>query len=232
MNKHLPSFQIQHLSKTTKAPHSLVKNRSLKFLISQTLDKDVADVVQQNAYTCISYLRPPTTPAVLVSIGAYLQKKAGRKIDERMARVAQVAGVFVYLRKSARIGFFQGVFKDMEKVGSRWTMHGQHGELLRSFKEYGGIAACPGGPVRVAILKWLVLTYVGTRGGRTSYGNVRHVFYSNSAAPLIREIIENPAAAIRDELIELKKDRDIMRALVTEHISRRFEDLIDLVETN
>ena len=204
----------------------------LGFLISQTLDKDVADVVQQNAYTCISYLRPQTPPAVLVSIGGYLQKKAGRTIDERIVRVAQVAGVFVYLRKSSRIGFFQGVLKDMNRVGTRWTRHGQHGELLRSFKEYGGIAACPGGPVRVAILKWLVLTYVGTRGGRTSYGNVRHVFYSNSAAPLIQEIIEKAASSIRDELIDLRGARDIMRALVTEHISRRFENLVDLVETD
>ena len=203
----------------------------LKFLISHALDKDVADVVQQNAYTCISYLRPQTRPGVLVSIGDYLQKQAGRTIDERMARVAQVSGVFAYLRQSARINFFQGVLEKMSKVGTRWTAHVHHGELLRSFKEYGGIAACPAGPVRGAILKWLMLTYVGTQGGRTMYGNVRHVFYSNSAAPLIREIIEESASVIRDELMELKEDRDINKALVTEHISRRFEALIDLVET-
>ena len=204
----------------------------LKFLISHALDKNVSDVVQQNAYTCISYLRPQTQSGVLVSIGNYLQSKAGRTIDARMARVAQVSGVFPYLRQSGRINFFQGVLEKMREVGTHWTAHMHHGKLLRSFKEYGGIAACPAGPVRGAILKWLVLTYVGTPGGRTTYGNVRHVFYSNSAAPLIQEIIEKSLSVTRDELVELKEERDIDNALVTKHISRRFESLIDLVDTD
>ena len=191
----------------------------------------MADVVQQNAYTCISYVRPRTPDAVLARIGNHLQEIAGRTIDERMVRVARAAGVFAYLRRSARIDFFQGVLENMAEVGAHWTAHGHHGELLRSFQEYGALVDCPD-EVRVPILKWLVLTYLGTRGGRTSYGNVRHVFYSNSAAPLIREIVEQSASAIRDELIALKDDRDIKKALATEHISRRFESLIDLVETN
>ena len=53
----------------------------LKFLISHTLNRDVADVVQQNAYTCISYVRPRTPDAVLARIGNHLQEIAGRTID-------------------------------------------------------------------------------------------------------------------------------------------------------
>ena len=39
-----------------------------KFLISQALNKGIPDVVQQNAYTCITYLRPITQAAVSAEI--------------------------------------------------------------------------------------------------------------------------------------------------------------------
>ena len=81
------------------------------------------------------------------------------------------------------------------------------------------------------ILKWLVLTFVGTRGGQTSYGNVRHVFYSNSAAPLIRELIEQAADLVADDLAGLREDEDVKAALTSEHLSRRYERLLDIVDT-
>jgi hypothetical protein len=202
----------------------------LKFLISQALDKSISDVVQQNAHTCITYLRPRTQAAVLARIGDYLQNKAGRTIDTRMARVAQAAGVFPYLRQSARISFFEEFFSNMEKVGTRWNAHENHGDLLRSFIEVGGLENCPQG-IRHAILKWLVITYVGTPGGRTQYGYVRHVFYSNSAEPLIKQIISKAVPVIQDDLKALRDDKDVNRVLCTDHISRRFEALIDLLET-
>jgi hypothetical protein len=202
----------------------------LKFLISQALNKGIPDVVQQNAHSCITYLRPITQAAVSARIGDHLQNMAGRKIDARMARVAQAAGVFPYLRQSARLSFYEEVFSNMKKVGTHWTAYDTHGELLRSFAEFGGLENCPEG-IRQEILKWLVLTYVGEPGGRTQYGNVRHVFYSNSAAPLIREIISKAAAVIRDDLKALREDKHVKQALCTDHISRRFEALIDLVET-
>ncbi len=202
----------------------------LKFLISCALNKNTPDVVQQNAYTCISYLRPITHAAVLARIGDHLQHAAGRKIDARTARVAHAAGVFAYLRQSARLSFFEEVFSNMEKVGTHWTAYDKHGDLLRSFIDFGGLENCPNG-IRQTILKWLVLTYVGEQGGRTQYGNVRHVFYSNSAAPLVREIISKAAPVIRDDLKALRAEKHVKRALCTDHISRRFEALIDLVET-
>ena len=110
----------------------------LKFLVSHALDKEISDVVQQNAYTCISYLRPVSNDAVLLEIGTELQNKAGRVLDKRTARVAVAAGVFGYLRKSARIAFFEGVFAELQSIGTSWTAHANHGEILRSFRDFGG----------------------------------------------------------------------------------------------
>ena len=199
-----------------------------KFLVSHALDKSKPDLVQQNSYNCISYIKPITRQPVMVSVGDFLQNRAGRSFDARMARVANVSGVFPYLRQSARLAFFEDVFENMKKVGTRWTAYEHHGELLRSFRDYGGLENCPPG-VRLTILKWMVLTFIGEQGGRTSYGNVRNVFYSNSAAPLIKEIISSSAKLIGKDLASLEEDKDVKAALYTEHIKRRFQDLLDIL---
>lgn len=201
----------------------------LKFLVSNALNKKNPDVVQQNAYVCLSYLRPITQQPALVTIGEHLQEKAGRQIDERMARVAHAAGVFAYLRQAARKSFFESVFERMKSVGSDWSSYEQHGELLRGFRDYGGLEHCPR-DVRIEIIKWLVKTYVGTPGGVTRFGNTRHVFYSNTAAPLIEEIFGDAPELVAAELEGLLEDKDIKRRLSTEHIVRRFDRLRDLVE--
>ena len=201
----------------------------LKFLISHALDKSTADVVQQNAFSCLSYLRSMSQQATLVTIGEYLQNKAGRYLDARMARVANAIGVFPYLRQSARKSFFENVLQNMSNVGTYWSAYEKHGELLRTFKDYGGLENCTS-EVRKDILKYLVLTYVGTRGGQTRYGNIRHVYYSNTAAPLVEELIGTAAQVIKTDLQSLASDKDIKSALSTDHISRRFETLLDLVE--
>lgn len=201
----------------------------LKFLIAHSLDKSAPDVVQQNAFSCLSYLRPITQQAALVTIGEHLQTKAGRSIDARLARVANAIGVFPYLRQSARKSFFESVLENMKKVGTDWSAYEKHGELLRTFKDYGGLENCPS-DIRVKILKYLVITFIGTPGGRTQYGNIRHVYYSNTAAPIIEELIGSAAATIKAELSSLSADKDVKRAMSTDHISRRFERLLDLVE--
>jgi len=43
--------------------------------------------------------------------------------------------------------------------------------------------------VRREIVQWLVLTYMGVPGGHGFYGRNRKVFYSDTAAPIIHEII-------------------------------------------
>ncbi len=201
----------------------------LKFLISKTLNREILDIVQQNAYTCISYLQPLTKSAVLVEIGSHLQEKAGRNIDQRTARIAEAIGVFAYLRQSSRCNFFERFYDEMENVGTHWSAYQEHGKLLRTFIEFGGLGHCPS-PIRTKILEWLILAYLGVPGGVTRYGNTRHVFYSNSAAPLIEEIVTKSGNSIREELLTLAKSNAIVTALKNNHISRRLDRLLDLVD--
>lgn len=74
------------------------------------------------------------------------------------------------------------------------------------------------------------MTYIGSPGGLTQYGNVRKVFYSNSAAPIIRTIVSDEGAALRPLLVELKKEKAVKAAISNQDIARRFEALLDLVE--
>ena len=92
-----------------------------------------------------------------------------------------------------------------------------HGDLLRSFKEVGGLLYCPK-DVRKEILYWLVVTYLGEPGRVTRYGNLRHVFYSDTAAPLIEEIIREVNGLISEEIQELAKRKTVKIFLALLHM--------------
>jgi len=196
------------------------------FLINMALDKAQPDLVQQNAYNALSSIAQLFPAAARVTLGSNLQTKIGRQMNDRQARVAAAAGLMPYVRQAARISFFQTVFDSMEKVTSNWSAYAEHGELLRSFQEYGGVDCCPPDPQK-KILKWLILTYIGTPGGLTSYGNVRNVFYSNAAAHIIRTILQESKSNLRPMIEELTADKNVSRLIADKHIARRFETLLD-----
>lgn len=201
-----------------------------KFLTSIALDKEKSDIVQQNAYMFLLKIEPLIHNSVKLELASEFQKRIGRKgLDHRYARVAIASGVLPYLRKTMIRDLFESFYAQMEKVGVRWTSNTQHGELLRSFREVGGLEYCPKGQ-KVKILKWLVLTFLGERGGRTVYGNIRHVYYSNSAAPLIKKIISEAKDNIAVDLKSLAKDKRVKELCNNTHIARRYEILLDLVE--
>jgi hypothetical protein len=202
----------------------------LKFLISIALDKSKSDIVQQNAYSILNALEPHVQNPVKLEVAQHVQEKVGRnKLERRHVRVALASGSLPYLRQNQLKDFFAEVFEQMKQVGTNWAAYNQHGELLRSFREIGGLYYCPV-EARKDIVLWMVLTYIGTLGGVTSYGNVRNVYYSNTAAPIIREIISESAPLIRDQVIELQSHKKVKRLTSDKHIARRMESLIDLTE--
>jgi hypothetical protein len=201
----------------------------LKFLASVAMDDSQADLVRQNAFGFLSLFSELTQNQVKLTLASHLQSKINKKGPSRLVvRVALAADVIPYLKQAHLRDFFSSVLAQMEKVGHNWGGYNEHGELLRSFKDIGGLVHCPP-PIRKDILRWLVRAYIGVPGGRTSYGNVRHVFYSNSAAPLVKDLISSAADVVRQELRELESEKAVKRAISTEHIQRRFDNLLDLV---
>jgi len=202
----------------------------LKFLVSIALDDSQAELVRQNAFAFLSHFAGITSNQAKLSLANHLQERIARTGPTRLLiRVAFAADVLAYLKQAHRHDYFSSVFQQMKQTGHRWTAHGSHGELLRSFRDVGGLFHCPAG-IRYDILKWLVLAYLGEPGGVTTYGNLRHVFYSNSAAPLVVELIMAAADVVRADLRLARDDQDIRRACCTAHIERRMEALLDLVQ--
>lgn len=201
----------------------------LKFLASIAMDSAKAELVRQNAFSFLSSIAELTQNSVKLVLAEHLQQKITRTGPSRLViRVAYASGVLPYLKQAHLRDFYLAVLTQMRETGSQWRAYPLHGELLRSFKDVGGLVYCPADPRR-EILKYLCLTYIGESGGRTSYGNVRHVFYSNTAAPLVEELIEDAAPQIAEDLRSLADDVDIKRLCGNQHLARRYEELLDLL---
>ena len=202
----------------------------LKFLLSIALDKTQSEIIQQNAFTFLARLSPLTQNPVRLSLAKHLQEKIGRTtLDRRGARIAYEMGLLSYLKRSQVVDFFDSIYNAMHAVGISWGAYQKHGDVIRSFTEVGGFTFCPPDP-KCKILKYLVLTYLGSRGGRTTYGNIREVFYSNTAAPLVEEIITSSRPLIAEDLRKLRDNRQVKDKCECSHIARRFEELIDLID--
>ena len=222
-----PSQQLmedyQHAPKTRQ-------EEICKFLISTALDTDQAEIVRQNAHRFLRILGQHTQDQVKLDLVHFVQEKIEHKaISRQVGRVCIAAGIFPYLRQRQRADFYQGFLAQMKKVGTSWRGNTEHGELLRTFHDCGGLVLCPRA-VRKEIVDWMVLTYIGTSGGMTTYGHVRHVFYSDTAAPVIRDMFKQAADLIVNDVKAAAKLPDVQRLCQDQHISRRFEDLLDLVD--
>lgn len=198
-----------------------------KFLLSTALDKDKPDLVQQNAFTALSYLSELFVPHVKTALGTHLQGKFGRTLNERQARVAHVSGLMPYVRQTARAAFFERILEQMKTIGHNWSAYEKHGEILRLFEECGGLNACPPEQKKKIVL-WFALTYIGTPGGVTQYGNVRKVFFSNSAAPIIEDIVKSQGSGFANLIEEIREDELIRSATKNQDVARRFESFVDL----
>ncbi len=200
-----------------------------RLLISVALDQKQSEIVRQNAFTLLTCIQPITQNPVKLRLAEHMQELVTRRgLDRLHVRVALAAGVLPYLKQSYVKDFFTGILKEVQTVNTHWSAYEQHGELLRGLQEIGGLLYCPP-PVRREILKWLVQTFVGVRGGATRYGNVRPVFYSDTAEPLIAQIVKDAKQMIASDLTDLAKDKDISWKLEHTYLARRFNKLLDIV---
>jgi len=213
----------------TQAPN-VRQEEIIKFLVSNALDEDKSDIVQQNAYRFLVHFRSRLPDAVRLEVAKHIQSKLGRDTPTmRQARVAVAAGAFPYLRRSQINDFFDGFYGMMKRVGYNWGAYDEHGELFRVFRELEGFTHVPPKDL-LKFVRWCMLCYIGSAGGRTRYGNIRHVYFSNSAAPHIRELFTSQGTLIREHVASLEKSKKIKESAYTEHLQARLEELLDMVD--
>lgn len=201
----------------------------MRFLVATALDTAKVELVRQNAFTILSRLATLTKDAVKVQLGTHFQEKVGRRpLDSLHARVAYASGTLGFVRQAQRADFFAGVHAQLEKVTYHWRAHDQHGEVLRNLIEVGGLEFIPVS-IRPKIVEWLVLVYLGEPGGYGWYGRNRKVFYSNSAAPLVEDLVRANGAAFKEDLTRIEQSEVIKQAIRDGHVARRHQELLDLV---
>lgn len=199
-----------------------------RFLISYSLDDAQPDIVRQNAFNALGVLHAHCNQEVILTCASEFVARIGRRgprVGE--ARVAYQAGILPYLKKSQLIEMYSSIGKMLEKHSHTFRDNASHGTLLRRVGEVGGIRYCPSETLE-PILRWLVLCYIGEPGGY-GRGRGRHVFFSNSGAPLSLELIKNSGMNISEHLNRLRDhDPDIRRLLGDEYVARRFEGILDI----
>ena len=201
-----------------------------KFLLSTALNKAQPDIVQQNSFSALYTLRPHTHTQVLLDMSKDLVEQIGKKAPElRVARVAIAAGLFPYLRKAQVKELFIAYFERMKQVGYHWKKNAEHGELLRNLQELGGLEHVPD-DLLPDYLEWFILCYIGEPGGYGAGWN-RKVFSSNVGAPLSLSILKTANRPLAKTIETLReKSQKLKIAMSDEHVSRRFEAVVDAVE--
>lgn len=226
-NKVIPDSELIEEYTHVPAPRQV---EIMKLLISESLNKDKPEIVRENAYTCIKYLGNMTQNSVKLNLVDFYQGKFGRNpLTSDQVRVMYASGMLPYIHSRKRATFFSEIYEKMKSVGYGWENSGEHGSMLRIFKEIGGVAYCPE-PPRKDIIKWCVLAYIGEPGGYGQYGRGRSVFYSNAAAPIIYEMLIENASIITNDISEIVSNQKVKNAIKNKEVRERFEQLIHEIE--
>ena len=202
-----------------------------KFLVSSSLNIELPDVVRHNCYMALYALKILAHNQVLITCAREFVQRIGKRGPTLVeARVAYGSGLFPYLKQAQIKDFYESYFSEMTKTGYSWGAHNSHGELLRNLEEIGGLEFCPEECLEQYV-EWLAMCYIGSSGGRTSYGNVRNVFYSNVGAPIAIKMLKLKTRNLYPIVEGLEKSSTSVRhAISDEHVARRFNSILDEIE--
>lgn len=194
------------------------------YLISLSLNDKQPDIVRENCVEMLRHIKTHTSPQVTIGIAKKLEDRIGRNsIDILTAKIGNASGATGYFKKVKLNEFYLSYLDKLKKVGD-WD---ELTKVMKKFEDIGGLQYCPE-EIYYDILKELVLVYIGEE----SYGyykNVRKVFYSNGAAPIVYRVLEIEGKRIVPYLDKMQREsKRIMAKTLNIYIQRRFENLLDL----
>jgi hypothetical protein len=201
------------------------------FLISLSLNVKLPDIVRHNCYMALYSLKTLSHSQVLIICAREFVQRIGKRGPTLIeARVAYGSGLFPYLKQAQIKDFYDSYLAEMTKISYSWAAHKSHSELLRNLEEIGGLEHCPE-ECLAQYVKWLVMCYIGSSGGRTSYGNVRNVYYSNVGAPIAFNILKTKSRNVYPIVVGLEKGSESVRnAIGDEYVALRFNSILDELE--
>lgn len=199
-----------------------------EYLVNVALDPGKPDLTRQNAVEALRAVAPHIRNPVKLEIAGLLNERGKRKpFDLALMKVAAAGGFTPYLKQRQVAVFFREFHKRLEQVGFGWRNHPNHGDVLDDFEDVGGLVACPL-EYRADIVRWLILCYIGVRGGYGWYGRNRDVFYSDVAAPRIHQLFKGAGKSVRAEVEAAREHDSVKTAMGYQPIARRYDRLLDL----
>jgi len=194
------------------------------YLISIARDAGQPDIVRENCVEFLRHIKDLTDTQVTIEIAKSLEDKLGRNpIDLLTAKLGNASGATGYFKK-VKLKDFYGEFLAELKATSDWSTQTK---TMTRFEDIGGLSFCPE-DLYYGIMKELVLIYIGEES-YGQYKNVRKVFYSNGAAPIVFRILELEGKKIVPYLERMKKDSKRIRYKISNiYIQRRFDELLDI----
>jgi hypothetical protein len=195
-------------------------------LVSYAYDQKKPDIVRENSIELMRHIKPLTINTVTIEIASIIEEKlTNNKINIKAAKIGNACGAIAYFKKVRLKDFYINLFEDLQNAAGTWKAEA---EICSILEDVGGLQYCPKDLYK-DYLKKLVQFYIG----EPSYGinsQYRRVFYSNSAAPIIKRIILGDSKNAATYLEDLRKDKAIKASIGNTYVSRRFETLIDLTD--
>lgn len=224
----VPLFPKQELLEDYKNAPDPRQLEILKFLVATALKTDNPDIVRQNAFVMLKHVQASTRTPAKLELAKHIQERVGRQgLTLILFKVSNAAGVLPYLKDNSRRDFFAGYLQRLAAIGDGWRAFAKHREPLEELEDVGGLMPCTDEIAR-GLLRWMTLCYVGTRGGTTSFGHVRPVYYSDAAAPIIERLVAGGGERVLRMLKELRDDPDVKTRLAScKDVAARYEDLLD-----
>ncbi|HAT4244884.1 TPA: hypothetical protein I9059_000011 [Clostridium perfringens] len=207
------------------------QNEIYKFLVSNSLNIKNPEIVRNNCISALESLRDITSNKVLLDNANNIMKKLGRNtpsIEE--FKVYYASGTLPYFEENIRIQFFINFSEKLKKIKYSWTNSKNHQDILCELSEVGGLKYCP----KIClndILEWLILCYIGEKGGYGLYGTSRNVFYSDIGAPMALDIIEKSKKYINIDIVNNLRNNNNNIELAcrsSKYVERRYQNIIDL----
>jgi DNA-binding MltR family transcriptional regulator len=222
-NKVTPSEEF--LEDFKSAPR-LRQKEIFDLLISYAYDSKKPDIIRENSVELMRQIRPITNNTVTIEIASDLENRLGRNaIDLITAKISHACGAIGYFKQVKLRDFYGSILEEFKTASSDWD---KQTAICSKLEDVGGLKNCPN-EIYFDILKKMIEFYIG----EPSYGqyrNLRPVFFSNGAAPIITRIIQSDPKTVGTYIDKLRNDKEIRLAIGNTYILRRFEYLVDFTE--
>ncbi len=203
------------------------------YLINKALNAESSDIIRQNAYILLGSLKDHTKRNVIIKYAENMTNKIGRNTPSLLQiKVSYCANLLPYLKNRQKHQYFMTLSNEMKRISFRWQSYEKHGDFLQNLIEVGGLLYCPD-ELHYEFIEWLVLCYIGEKGGYGYYGSNRKVFYSDTGASLAYSILQDFSTKLKSYLQDLVDNNDTIKEVITDkNVARRFEDIFDLAENS